>query len=237
MGCDIHSVAQIKKDNKWITVRQDIVGDPRNYNTFGVLANVRNGSGFAGCDTGDGFIPIEVPKGFPKDFKIQDGENHLISKGTPTGYDLDWADKAYQTKRLKEISENEEVWMGEHSHSWHLLSTLEDYVERFASKAKTKERGYVSEEAYLKLESNQKPKNWCGGISGPKVVIMTAKHYNEEKVNNELPKDKEIYIQHEWEVSYLEATDIQKIIEELRTIAKDFKVKSTEVRYVFGFDS
>src|SRR5262249_2591595 len=38
-----------------------------NYNLFGILANVRNGSGFAGCDTGDGFVPISVPRGLPGD--------------------------------------------------------------------------------------------------------------------------------------------------------------------------
>ena len=39
----------------------------RNYDLFAMLANVRNGRGFAGCDTGNGFIPIAMPKGLPKD--------------------------------------------------------------------------------------------------------------------------------------------------------------------------
>jgi len=39
----------------------------RNYNAFAILADVRNGYGFAGCDTGDGFVPISTPKGFPDD--------------------------------------------------------------------------------------------------------------------------------------------------------------------------
>lgn len=41
--------------------------DGRNYDLFGMLANVRNGWGFAGCDTGDGFKPIAMPKGVPDD--------------------------------------------------------------------------------------------------------------------------------------------------------------------------
>jgi len=39
----------------------------RNYDLFAILANVRNGYGFAGCDTGDGFIPIDEPRGLPGD--------------------------------------------------------------------------------------------------------------------------------------------------------------------------
>lgn len=40
--------------------------DPgRNYSLFSILANVRNGYGFAGVDTGDGFMPISMPKGLP----------------------------------------------------------------------------------------------------------------------------------------------------------------------------
>ncbi len=58
----------------------------RNYNLFSILANVRNGVGFAGCETGQGFVPIAMPKGLPDDvspqIKIQsdgwgcDGHSH-----------------------------------------------------------------------------------------------------------------------------------------------------------------
>lgn len=39
----------------------------RNYDLFAILADVRNGRGFAGVDTGDGFNPIAEPKGVPED--------------------------------------------------------------------------------------------------------------------------------------------------------------------------
>lgn len=39
----------------------------RNYDLFAILANVRNGVGFAGVDTGDGFKCIAHPKGIPDD--------------------------------------------------------------------------------------------------------------------------------------------------------------------------
>jgi hypothetical protein len=39
----------------------------RNYNLFAILANVRNGHGFAGVPTGKGFEPISMPRGLPDD--------------------------------------------------------------------------------------------------------------------------------------------------------------------------
>lgn len=58
----------------------------RNYDVFAMLADVRNGYGFAGVDTGEGFIPISEPKGIPDDasdyYKLavkeygEDGHSH-----------------------------------------------------------------------------------------------------------------------------------------------------------------
>jgi hypothetical protein len=39
----------------------------RSYDTFAILAGVRNGSGFAGVRTGGGFVPISEPRGLPGD--------------------------------------------------------------------------------------------------------------------------------------------------------------------------
>jgi hypothetical protein len=39
----------------------------RNYDLFAILADVRNGRGFAGVPTGGGFNPIADPKGIPED--------------------------------------------------------------------------------------------------------------------------------------------------------------------------
>ncbi len=41
--------------------------DDRNYSLFAILADVRNGYGFAGLDTGDGFNVIAAPRGLPDD--------------------------------------------------------------------------------------------------------------------------------------------------------------------------
>src|SRR6185295_15976002 len=43
----------------------------RDYDLYAILANVRNGRGFGGMDTGDGFIPIADPRGLPPDVTPQ----------------------------------------------------------------------------------------------------------------------------------------------------------------------
>lgn len=41
--------------------------DGRNYDLFAMLADVRNGRGFAGVPTGEGFVPIAMPRNTPAD--------------------------------------------------------------------------------------------------------------------------------------------------------------------------
>lgn len=43
----------------------------RNYCFFAILADVRNGRGFAGISTGDGFNVIAEPRGLPKDVSME----------------------------------------------------------------------------------------------------------------------------------------------------------------------
>jgi len=80
MGCDIHLYVEKKENDEWISAdiwelndnTLDVSYDKkiyneRNYNLFAILANVRNGYGFAGINTGDEFVPISIPKGLPTD--------------------------------------------------------------------------------------------------------------------------------------------------------------------------
>jgi len=96
MGCDIHMFCEIRfhKEGKWQEVgkifknkyhkpgKENVVDedgyewnpefvrtpyDIRNYDLFAILADVRNGRGFASIKTGEGFVPICEPKGLPKD--------------------------------------------------------------------------------------------------------------------------------------------------------------------------
>lgn len=74
--------------------------EDRNYDVFAILADVRNGSGFAGIKTGDGFVPIHAPRGLPADTSFHDSEDH---------------DDEYR------------VWLGDHSFSWLMLDEVLNY--------------------------------------------------------------------------------------------------------------
>lgn len=84
MGTDIHLFVERKNPNtdKWENVDPKGVAPQdsfekesgywswyggRNYGLFSILANVRNGYGTAGADTGDGYKPIAMPRGNPDD--------------------------------------------------------------------------------------------------------------------------------------------------------------------------
>jgi len=83
MGCDIHLYAEKRVDGAWVSADTwtDDEYEPgrkkvaysgrfytgRNYDLFSILADVRNGVGFAGVKTGDGFVPMADPRGLPSD--------------------------------------------------------------------------------------------------------------------------------------------------------------------------
>ena len=97
MGCDMHMFVEKKVDGQWVSqdkmVPDEFSEEPvaerlqaqfgtfrykdgdglvhismmRNYNLFGILANVRNGYGLAGAPTGGQFLPISKPKGISED--------------------------------------------------------------------------------------------------------------------------------------------------------------------------
>jgi hypothetical protein len=117
MGCDIHSYAEVFRDGKWCKVGKifknpyydqtsksgfngpltDHPYDLRTYDLYAMLADVRNGYGFAGVDTGSGFKTISNPRGLPNDV----------------------SDDVRQ--------ESEDWGLDGHSHSWLLLSEIIDW--------------------------------------------------------------------------------------------------------------
>lgn len=106
MGCDIHTRAERRNSSgnwellgrvfKSINYQEDMPEridedgfewnvklsnqpyEGRNYNLFSILADVRNGYGFAGIKTGEGFNPISEPRGIPADIS-EEGMKFLNS--------------------------------------------------------------------------------------------------------------------------------------------------------------
>lgn len=115
MGCDIHIYAEKKENGKWVKIGKEFpnpyynrdkeskvdddgyewnaqfIDQPytgRNYDLFAILADVRNGRGFAGIRTGAGFIPICDPKGLPKD--VSKEINQLSDEWGSDGHSHSW---------------------------------------------------------------------------------------------------------------------------------------------------
>jgi hypothetical protein len=166
MGCDIHLYVERRTNGKWESAdkwtpdkysdepygRKPMVVDyddsfynGRNYNLFAILADVRNGVGFAGVKTGAGFVPISDPRGLPTDV----------------------------TSRIKEISD--EWGCDGHSHSHVTLAELLEYdwtqntiisgwVDAFTFWKWTQ----------YKRRQGEAPESWCGAVSGRGVKHITC---------------------------------------------------------------
>ena len=52
----------------------------RDYNSFAVLGDVRNGLGFAGVKTGEGFNYITARRGLPDWLEIEDDCGHVVQE-------------------------------------------------------------------------------------------------------------------------------------------------------------
>lgn len=93
MGCDIHIIVERQNTNgEWLRVwahdweKDDPIGTPemfrnRNYDLFGILADVRNGHGFAGIPTGSGWPSIAPDRGIPTDSTVTDAERNDYTLG------------------------------------------------------------------------------------------------------------------------------------------------------------
>jgi len=205
MGTDIHSLAQIKKGKKWETVDAGIGGDDRNYDTFAVLADVRNGRGFAGCVTSDAWPVIAQPRGIPEDMNDCDDTDRL----------------------------------GDHSFSWLTLAEIETFWETLKGN-QHKTFGCISVPQFKNLMLHKEiPQSWSGGIGGGGVnlVDLSDQENLSELEIKRLTKDA-THVRASWLRPVEESCwGLVKIIEHLRSIAADNKVKPEEVRFVFGFDS
>jgi len=163
MGCDIHIYAETRKskNDPWTKVGaiwpseyaqyggEAMTDEPyqgRNYKLFGLLADVRNGRGFAGCDTGNRVEPISQPRGLPDD----------LSDELRCG--------------IESEDEDDYIYIGDHSFSWLTLAELKD-VDWDGGVFTT--RGYISREQAEEYRRNDTiPTSWCGETTNPNFVKL-----------------------------------------------------------------
>ena len=251
MGTDIHSIVQVRKaaerfqlldindappaaPGEWVAVGVAVAGDPRSYNTFAMLADVRNGRGFAGIKTSDGFPVIHEPRGLPSDLEMLDDYSVKIDRAQLVAA-WDWGGKLVSANdkeaRRLEYMEDATLWLGDHSYSWATLAELQAFVANVASKWQTRLCGVVDREEYLAAKAeNRGFESWCGAISGPGVVIA-----NEPAADEALPECS--HVRAYWTVPAMECSCLGKIIAALEHVRATCGVEAENVRYVFGFDS
>lgn len=121
MGCGIHLYVE-RYDNiakTWVSADKwteeeygsevrykDLFYSDRNYDVFSILADVRNGVGFAGIPTGEGFTPIALPRGLPDNVspEVKECSFELAGDGHSHSYftiqeimDYDWLQTTTKT--------------------------------------------------------------------------------------------------------------------------------------------
>jgi hypothetical protein len=205
----------------------------RNYDLFGMLANVRNGSGFAGVRTGSGFEPLSEPRGLPDDTSI---------KNTPEESDSTPANRM-QVVAAELAAEKDRVWLGEHSHSHATLAELlaYDYARVI------KHEGLVTADEFARWDeagATGAPEEYCGDVWGDIVVKVTNEEMRTGLASGRIsaakkkpgtpPPAKAYYTRVEWTETYRESAGPEwfSFLESCLPLGKP-----EDIRFVFGFDS
>ena len=278
MGCDIHIKAEVKNNGKWTVNKEEVFLNPyfkegedvnyawmkdkfqvepdggRNYDWFSILADVRNGFGFAGISTGDGFDVIAQPKGLPNDLSIEclkffcnpvtsdpeledeedDEGRYYVSEDSANKWVNDYGCKFVEIDGEKYVSDPDY-----HSDSYLTI----DELDNFDWNQMTMKYGVISLEQYKKVRgTTDVPESWCGAMSGPDMVTVDHETAdvildNPETIleNGRLASEMTVNVRHEWPVQYREwfANKIETVIEPMRKL----KETNDDVRIVFAFDN
>ena len=228
MGCDIHLYVEKRIDGKWIaqgnferdedgyTQDGDNYYDGRNYDLFAILADVRNGRGFAGVKTGDGFNPIAAPKGLPEDVSDE-------IKGISDSWDIDG-----------------------HSHSFFTVRELLDYDwTQETGKQGWLNMPEWERWSRWDRNRGVGPNSYCGAVSGGAVKHITPEEADalfkdvswrdREAIAAQHPQT---YAQASWGTSYYRAAGsfIDETMSKLLKLAGGTK-GIADVRIVFFFDN
>lgn len=205
MGCDIHPHYEVRRGGKW--ERHDARGkyetgkyddgsphtdydkwwaDPlyigRNYDLFAILANVRNGVGFAGVRTGGGFTPIAMPRGIPQDVSRPVMDDYCLVV-IPDDPDKEWPDAeglCFASRAQEWVDSGASYYPfppgtgvvsnpDYHSASWLTAADLLAYDWTQT----TSHEGWVDPWNFELWRRTGKPRNWYGGVGGSAVTHVS----------------------------------------------------------------
>lgn len=123
--------------------------DDRNYMLFALLADVRNGRGFAGVYTHDPIEPLSEPRGVPRDASFGWLE-------TVDSWDVDM-----------------------HSHSYFTLEELIAFRDAGKLGQHVRRGGAITGLEYERIQrEGGKPESWCGSVSGGGIITITPDEYD-----------------------------------------------------------
>lgn len=204
MGCDIHTIAQVFFDGKWRTVDENLADEPRNYSSFAMLAGVRKGS----ID-----LPlISPPRGIPDDLIADSAEleNNIFQVYLPLTL---------------------EKWLGDHSHSWLLLSEMQEFYEKKVKGKTYLQKGVVNREDYLKYKSTGEPiTSWSGSVGGGSTLVVSENQINEWPYYT--------HVDFSWTREMESAAwSFKEYMDELVKLSQQYDEPADHVRFVFGFDN
>lgn len=197
--------------------------DARNYRVFAMLADVRNGFGFAGCPTGDRIEPIAGARGWPDDLG-----------------DLAWVARADEDYHIADG----DVYPGDHTASWLTLRELDAYDWTAGSRR----CGVISFEQFaqrkLTGETGQ-PDYWCGATSGPGIFTIEQDAAEEQWANTGAlvaPEGGQGHVRIWWGMNRAEMAGefYTRVLPGLRALLRPdegWRVTPDDVRIVFNFDS
>ena len=269
MGCDIHIIAETKKNGKWTRSTEKVFKNPyyrendessfdwnknefeidppssRNYDWFAILANVRNGIGFAGISTGEGFGIVSEPKGLPEDLSNESdsyfympvtNDPKLVDDEDDNGIYYvgeDSANKWVNEYGCKYVDIDGDKYVTDPDHHSSSYLTLEE-LDNFDWNQMTMKYGVISLEQYKKVKgTTDVPESWAGAISGPNMVTVSQDEadailYNPDTIlNNEYGEienrpasELTVNVHYEWPVNYREwfAHQIEGTIEPMRKL-------------------
>lgn len=205
---------------------QEHPADSRNYDWFAILADVRNGRGFAGIPTGDGFAVIAEPKGVPDDAteewqkRVEEWDCDMHSQSYLTLADFDAFNWDQTTNKQGVIP----------------LSLYKALAG--TNKAPNSWSGFIGGPGIITVDEEAAEKI----LKGETVVVEA--HDPFAKIRGEKPKvvdmvslesGHNIHVLYTWKVLYSEWFDykIEEVIEPMRKLKEEYE----DVRYVFGFDN
>lgn len=207
----------------------------RNYDLFAMLADVRNGRGFAGDKTGEGFNPICQPKGIPKDASFEVMRKFCIREDADHSRDVlrGWVERGMSTVvKLGPVMEvTHPDW---HSASWLTVEELDAYDWN----QETKLAGWVSPAGFTEFKEKGRPSSWCGGVGGGSIKHITNSEMERLLASGVNVSDDRVfykyYTQVEWGIKY--ADSAREFLDVTMPMLRKLGAPK-DVRMVFWFDN